>query len=82
MCYRVNSDNSGRVTGVSYYGPDGSDNTIEAELVILSPFIYDVVRLLLLSKTEQIPRRARQFERPSGPARHDPYRGARVRRLR
>src|SRR5215217_709373 len=29
MCYRVNSDNSGRVTGVAYYGPDGSDNTIE-----------------------------------------------------
>src|SRR6516164_2070286 len=29
MCYRVNSDNSGRATGVAYYGPDGSDNTIE-----------------------------------------------------
>jgi gluconate 2-dehydrogenase alpha chain len=39
MCHRVNSDNSGRATGVSYYGPDGSDNTIEAELVILAPFI-------------------------------------------
>src|SRR5712675_1855521 len=25
MCYRVNSDNSGRATGVSYYGPAGSD---------------------------------------------------------
>src|SRR5215203_3843554 len=35
MCYRVNSDNSGRVTGVAYYGPDRSDNTIEAEIVIL-----------------------------------------------
>src|SRR5207244_8022661 len=45
MCYRVNSDNSGRVTGVAYYGPDGSDNTIEAELVILAPFIYDNTRL-------------------------------------
>jgi choline dehydrogenase-like flavoprotein len=55
MCYRVNSDVGGRVTGVSYYGPDGSDNTIEAELVILSPFIYDVVRLLLLSKTGKFP---------------------------
>jgi gluconate 2-dehydrogenase alpha chain len=53
MCYRVNSDNSGRVTGVSYYGPGGSDNTIEAELVILSPFIYDNTRLLLLSKTDK-----------------------------
>ena len=55
MCYRVNSDNSGRVTGVSYYGPDGSDNTIEAEIVILAPFIYDNTRLLLLSKTEKFP---------------------------
>jgi gluconate 2-dehydrogenase alpha chain len=55
MCYRVNSDNSGRVTGVSYYGPGGSDNTIEADLVILSPFIYDNTRLLLLSKTEKFP---------------------------
>src|SRR5215471_13284396 len=26
MCHRVNSDNSGRVTGVGYYGPDGSEN--------------------------------------------------------
>jgi len=55
MCYRVNSDNSGRITGVSYYGPGGSDNTIEAELVILSPFIYDNTRLLLLSKTDKFP---------------------------
>jgi len=55
MCYRLNSDNSGRVTGVSYYGPDGADNTIEADLVILSPFIYEAVRLLLLSKTSKFP---------------------------
>ena len=38
-----------------YYGPDGSDNTIEAELVILAPFIYDNTRLLLLSKTDKFP---------------------------
>jgi len=55
MCYRVNSDNSGRATGVSYYGPDGSDNAIEAELVILAPFTYDNTRLLLLSKTAKFP---------------------------
>src|SRR5262247_4173970 len=42
-------------TGVSYYGPDGSDNTIEAEIVILGTFIYDSTRLLLLSKTDQFP---------------------------
>ena len=55
MCHRVNSDSSGRATGVSYYGPDGSDNTIEAELVIMSAFIYDNTRLLLLSKTDRFP---------------------------
>jgi gluconate 2-dehydrogenase alpha chain len=55
MCYRVNSDNSGKATGVSYYGPDRSDNTIEADIVILAPFIYDNVRLLLLSKSEKFP---------------------------
>jgi gluconate 2-dehydrogenase alpha chain len=55
MCYRVNSDSSGRVTGVAYYGPDGSDNTIEADLVIVAPFIYDNVRLLMLSKTARFP---------------------------
>src|SRR5581483_1601086 len=55
MVYRVNSDNSGKVTGGSYYGPDRSDNTIEADLVILAPFIYDNTRLLLLSKTDKFP---------------------------
>ncbi len=55
MCSRVNSDSSGRVTGVSYWGVDGSENTIEAELVILAPFIYDNTRLLLLSKSARFP---------------------------
>ncbi len=55
MCHRINSDNSGRVTGVSYYGPDGSDNTIEAEIVVVCTFIYDNTRLLMLSKTEKFP---------------------------
>src|SRR6202163_1102845 len=54
-CYRINSDNSGKVTGVAYWGPDGSDNTIEAEIVIVTTFIYDNTRLLLLSKTERFP---------------------------
>src|SRR5208282_3558701 len=54
MCHRVNSDNK-RVAGVSYYGPDGSDNTIEAEIVVLGTFIYDNTRLLLLSKTDKFP---------------------------
>jgi len=54
MCYRVNSDGA-RATGVAYYGADGSDNTIEAEIVILSTFIYDNTRLLFLSKTGRFP---------------------------
>src|SRR5258708_1749654 len=49
------ADIRGHATGVSYYGPDGSDNTIEAEIVILAPFIYDNTRLLLLSKTDKFP---------------------------
>jgi gluconate 2-dehydrogenase alpha chain len=55
MCYRVNSDHSGRVTGVAYYGPDSSENTIEADLIILAPFIYDNTRLLLVSKSDTFP---------------------------
>ena len=54
-CHRINSDNSGRVNGVAYYGPDGSDNTIEADIVIVTTFIYDNTRLLLLSKTDKFP---------------------------
>ena len=55
MVYRVDSDNSGRATGVSYYAPDGAENSIEADLVILAPYIYDNTRLLLLSKTDKFP---------------------------
>ena len=55
MCYCVNSDNTGKATGVSYYGPGRTDNIIEADLVIVAPFIYDNTRLMLLSKTEKLP---------------------------
>jgi gluconate 2-dehydrogenase alpha chain len=55
MVYRVDS-NGKRATGVSYYGPDNSENSVEAEIVILAPFIYDNTRLLLLlSKTQAFP---------------------------
>ena len=53
MCHRINSDINGKATGVSYYGPDRSDNSIEAEIIIIAPFIYDSVRLLMLSKTDK-----------------------------
>ena len=54
MCYRINSRGR-RATGVSYWGPDGSDHTIEAEIVVIGTFIYDNTRLLLLSRTPEFP---------------------------
>src|SRR5438445_741929 len=54
-CFRATSDNSGPMTGVSYYRTDYSSNTIEVELVSLAPFIYDNTPLLLLSKTRKFP---------------------------
>ncbi len=54
MVYRVDSDDK-RATGVSYYGADGSENSIEADIVIVTPYIYDATRLLLLSKTDKFP---------------------------
>src|SRR5712692_8532058 len=55
MVYRINSDSSGRVTGVSYYGPGRQDTTIDADLVIVSPAVYDCTRLLLVSATDRLP---------------------------
>ena len=55
MVHKVDTDSSGKATGVSYWGIDGSDNKIEADIVILAGFIYDNVRLLLLSKAEKHP---------------------------
>src|SRR5215208_6198240 len=48
------SGNFTLLTGAMCY-PVSSDNTIEADLVILTPFIYDNTRLLLLSKTAKFP---------------------------
>jgi len=55
MVNKVNTDTDGKATGVSYWGVDGSENKVEAAIVILAGFIYDNVRLLLLSKTEKHP---------------------------
>ena len=74
MCHRVNSDNSGRATGVSYYGPDGSDNTIEAEIVVLSHLHLRQHAAPAAVEDGEIPERPRQFERPGGQAHHDPHR--------
>jgi len=50
--FRVNSDSVGRVTGVSYFDPDGQVREQRARVVILCAFMFEHVRLLLLSKTD------------------------------
>ncbi|MDH3442569.1 MAG: GMC family oxidoreductase [Deltaproteobacteria bacterium] len=50
---RINSDNGGRVTGVSYFDSDGQIHEQRARVVILSAFVFEHVRLLLLSRTER-----------------------------
>jgi gluconate 2-dehydrogenase alpha chain len=50
--FRVNSDGAGQVTGVNYFDADGQVHEQKARVVILSAFVFEHVRLLLLSKTD------------------------------
>jgi gluconate 2-dehydrogenase alpha chain len=50
--FRINSDSIGEATGVSYFDPDGHVQEQRARVVILCAFIFEHVRLLLLSKTD------------------------------
>ena len=47
----INSDSAGRVTGVSYFDAAGAPQEQRARVVILSAFVFEHVRLLLLSKS-------------------------------
>ena len=49
--FRINSDSSGQVTGVNYFDAGGQAHEQRARVVILSAFVFEHVRLLLLSKT-------------------------------
>ena len=49
---RINSDASGQVTGVNYFDAEGRKHEQRARVVILSAFIFEHARLLLLSKTD------------------------------
>ncbi len=49
--YRINTDNHGQVTGVSYFDADGRAHEQQARVVILSAFVFEHARLLLISKT-------------------------------
>lgn len=53
--FRVLTDDDGRASGVEYRGDDGNMYIQPAKLVILSAYIYENIRLLLLSKNEQFP---------------------------
>lgn len=63
--YRINTDDRGRVTGVGYFDADGRAREQRARVVILSAFVFEHVRLLLLSKTSS-PRFANGLANSSG----------------
>lgn len=63
--YRINTDGAGRVTGVNYFDADGRAREQRARVVILSAFVFEHVRLLLLSKTAA-PRFAKGLANSSG----------------
>jgi len=50
--FRVNTDSKGHATGVSYFDPDGHVQEQRARVVILAAFVFENVRLLLVSRTE------------------------------
>ncbi len=47
--FRIDSDDAGRATGVSYFTPEGDIEQQRARVVILSGFTFENSRLLLLS---------------------------------
>ena len=49
--FRIDTDAAGKVTGVSYFDANGSVQQQKSRVVILSAFIFEHTRLLLLSKT-------------------------------
>jgi gluconate 2-dehydrogenase alpha chain len=50
--FRIDSDGAGQATGVSYFDADGQVHEQRARVVILCAFVFEHVRLLLLSKTD------------------------------
>ncbi len=50
--FRVDVDGAGRAAGVSYFDADGVAREQRARVVILGAFVFENVRLLLLSKTD------------------------------
>jgi gluconate 2-dehydrogenase alpha chain len=50
--FRLNTNGSGEITGVSYFDRDGQVKEQRARVVILAAFVYENTRLLLLSKDD------------------------------
>ena len=50
--FRIDTDVAGKVTGVSYFDADGNVQQQKSRVVILSAFVFEHTRLLLLSKTD------------------------------
>ncbi len=67
--YRVDVSRDGRrARGVSYLDGQGRRHTVRADVVVLAPSAIETARLLLLSRSAQHPRRARQSLRPASGA--------------
>ncbi len=50
--FRIDTDLAGKVTGVSYFDANGTVQQQKSRVVILSAFVFEHTRLLLLSKTD------------------------------
>lgn len=50
--FRIDTDGLGKATGVHYFDPDGQAHEQRARVVILCAFVFESVRLLLMSKTD------------------------------
>ena len=71
----IDVDDNGRVTGVTYL-KGGTEYFQPAGVVLLASYVYENVRLLLLSKSKAFPERALEQPRPGRPALLQPQPGA------
>jgi choline dehydrogenase-like flavoprotein len=55
MAFRINHGPDGKVTGVSYFDPDGKEQEQKARLIIVSAYAIETPRLLLNSATSRCP---------------------------
>jgi gluconate 2-dehydrogenase alpha chain len=51
--YNINTDASGRVSGVSYFDANGTAREQRAAVIVIGGYLYDNVRLLLLSRSSK-----------------------------